>query len=185
LFPELTPNDKVPQEESTKLYKDLIFIMNKFNLSQTDIKKETEINIQDFMLNKKKDPNHGMTTKNYRVLRNWADNKLHEDKKPEIKSDPYYPPSTSIISPTSTIPLDPLSSIDVPHYVYFIGFEGEERNTEHKIGFSKNPENRKKKFQTGCPYTLKIVATILCKSKHEAVKMETALHILLETQEEK
>ena len=47
-----------------------------------------------------------------------------------------------------------------------------------KIGVARNVQSRLETMQTGCPYELKILASIKCMSKGQAYGIERSLHYL-------
>ena len=61
-------------------------------------------------------------------------------------------------------------------YVYFIVAFKSPRKV--KIGKSKNPIERLKELQTGCPEKLKLEGVIKCRSESHALQMEKAAHAL-------
>ena len=50
-----------------------------------------------------------------------------------------------------------------------------------KIGKASNPEERLSQLQTGCPYELKIVGRIKCKSESHALEIEKSAHQVCRT----
>jgi len=60
-------------------------------------------------------------------------------------------------------------------YLYFIKCL-DKRINPVKIGISKNPELRIETLQVGCPYPLKLIVTIECKSRGHAENLENQLH---------
>jgi hypothetical protein len=59
-------------------------------------------------------------------------------------------------------------------YVYFIKTDA--TPVMIKIGKARNPDDRMATLQTGCPYELKLIGTILCKSDMHAEACEKRLH---------
>lgn len=45
-----------------------------------------------------------------------------------------------------------------------------------KIGKARDPEQRLRDLQTGCPYQLKIIAKIKCRSDRHALEVERLAH---------
>lgn len=62
-------------------------------------------------------------------------------------------------------------------HVYFI-LASSAKPRKMKIGKAKDPEKRLRQLQTGCPYQLKLIGTIRCKSDRHAIDIEKAAHEL-------
>ena len=59
-------------------------------------------------------------------------------------------------------------------YVYFIRCVDD--NNFIKIGVAKNVQRRLDALQIGCPYPLKVISVIQCRSQSHAYETETRLH---------
>ena len=59
-------------------------------------------------------------------------------------------------------------------YVYFLRSQGTPRRL--KIGKAKNPIDRMKTLQTGCPYPITLAGAIRCKDDAHALRVERAMH---------
>lgn len=65
-------------------------------------------------------------------------------------------------------------------YVYFVKAWGE--CPLIKIGKANNPEERVKRLQTGCPFKLKLLGAVRCKSEFHARQVEAMAHRLFRDQ---
>lgn len=65
-------------------------------------------------------------------------------------------------------------------YVYFIVAMSHPKRI--KVGKAKDPEQRMKALQTGCPYKLSLRSVIKCRDDRHAFAMERAMHELLKNE---
>lgn len=64
----------------------------------------------------------------------------------------------------------------VPNKANFVYFIGCEYTGPVKVGVASDPESRLASLQIGCPYELKLLGTVLCRDRAEALRLESVLH---------
>ena len=68
--------------------------------------------------------------------------------------------------------------METEHFVYFISTRERKGMQPVKIGYSKDPEKRLKRLQTGHPNRLEVMKMVKCASEKDGRKLEKTLHWL-------
>jgi hypothetical protein len=67
-------------------------------------------------------------------------------------------------------------------FVYFISAFGEQHLKRIKIGYSRDPQDRLQKLQTGSPVKLELLGTVKCRDDSHAKSIEKLAHNIFHKQ---